>query len=543
MMPNKVFVLSILTAVLSTLLPFVAYAQSGAPLSLSVSPTLFEMSAVPSQVWKSGIKIINNNKHELVVYASVVNFAPQGELGEGKFLPVFENFTEGATLAEWIDISSEPIVIKAEQSKQVPFTVAVPSDASPGGHFAAIMIGTRPPETEGVVQVKTSQIVTSLFFVRVAGDVIEDGAIREFVVEKTFADTPEATFQLRFENNGNVHIQPQGEIVITNMWGKERGVIPINHKTHFGNVLPESIRKFEFTWKGEQTFADIGRYKAVASLGYGVEKKQFDSSITYFWVIPVKPALIFLVSFFGGLWFISWCIRAYVRRMLALAGVDPRANAKGSASFVREGDVRIVRRSSIKAPVQTGVYDLKQHLKLIQKLTDVPKVLMHFVVKYKVFFLSVCALCLLGVMITYFITSVFTETRDYEVIIDNPDVDVTISSEEILYEQQQTAPKETSKETFNQTYDLILINSSDTPGAAGALQTMLQDTHYITRLESDFEKTKDRTVIVYSTNVQDEALALSKMLGNALLSAAPETASSTESSIRIYIGNDFEVKE
>jgi hypothetical protein len=64
----------------------VAHGQGGG-LSLSVTPTLFQMSAVAGQSWSSGVKVINNNPHELTVYAQVVNFAPQGESGEGKLIP------------------------------------------------------------------------------------------------------------------------------------------------------------------------------------------------------------------------------------------------------------------------------------------------------------------------------------------------------------------------------------------------------------------------------------------------------------------------
>ena len=75
--------------------------------------------------------------------------------------------------------------------------------------------------------------------------------------------------------------------------GQERGIIPINQASQFGNVLPESIRKFTFTWKGEWSVSDIGRYTAMATLAYGSEERQFASAKTYFWVIPVKLLLGF----------------------------------------------------------------------------------------------------------------------------------------------------------------------------------------------------------------------------------------------------------
>lgn len=59
---------------------------------------------------------------------------------------------------------------------------------------------------------------------RVEGDVQEDGGIREFRAIDSFLDTPDVTFSLRFENKGNVHLQPRGNIVITNMWGQREGL-------------------------------------------------------------------------------------------------------------------------------------------------------------------------------------------------------------------------------------------------------------------------------------------------------------------------------
>lgn len=549
-MINKYIVSVLFFAILSFGAPTYLYAQSQG-LSLSVTPALFEMSASPSQVWRSSVKVINNNKHELTVYANIVNFAPQGERGEGKFIPVFEEVTDGATLAEWVDLSSKAIVIAPEQSAQVPFTVAVPEDASPGGHFAAILIGTRPPDNDTSFEVKTSQIVTSLFFVRVAGDVIESGDVREFTTTKSFTDVPKASFLVRFENKGNVHLQPQGEIVITNMWGKERGVVPINHKTHFGNVLPESIRQFEFTWQGEQSFSDIGRYKAQLTLGYGEDSRKFSTRATYFWVVPVKAVLTVLGSLIALFLFVTWAIKAYIRRMLALSGVELNAYKRPLA---RDGDVLIKKGSTIQKPVRAGILDLQQRLKHTKAFLDTVKTLSTFIWAYRLFFGAVLVFVLVFVALWYFLSDVTKEQRDYEVIIENPDTDISISSEDILYERsREDSKQEISTENegeldFSQedkssemkeeaTFEFIIVNSSDTPGLAAKLQKRLENQYTITDLQSDFGVSKDKTVIVYSRELQNEALALSKTLNGALLSALPDSES--QSIITIYIGNDY----
>lgn len=524
------------------LVPVPTQAQSNDALSLSVTPTLFEMAAEPTQVWRSNVKVINNNRTNLRVYANVVNFAPQGETGQGKFLPVFEEVTDGSTLAEWIEISSEPIDLSPGASEQIPFTVTVPPDATPGGHFAAIMIGTRPPDGGESFKIQTSQIVTSLFFVRIAGDVVEEGSIREFRTVKNFYQTPEVDFEVRFENKGNVHIQPQGEILITNMWGKERGKIPINSQTHFGNVLPNSVRKFEFSWKGEYEFTDIGRYSAQLSLGYGSDQRKFVTSTTYFWIIPVKPVATVLGTLVAIVLFILWAVRAYVRRMLALSGYERVPHSP--RQFKREGDILIERRSQIVAPVKAGYLDLSARLEQTKAFMDTLKTLLAFVWLYRLFFGALVVAILIIAVIVYFISSVLTETRDYEVTIGNPNAPVTLSSEKIIYDEQQAQdpllvkePTTTIVSTSSvQSFRLEIVNSSDIPGAGAAMQRLLEPEYTVSALESDFGESKERSVIVYHKDLQKEALALRELLGDFILSALPPE--SEERTITIYIGND-----
>jgi len=518
-------------------------------LSLSVTPTLFQMSASPTQVWNSSVKVINNNPRELTVFAKVVNFAPQGETGAGKFLPVFEDTTDGSSLAEWISIDTDAITIAPEASYSIPFTVTVPENAAPGGHFAAILISTQPP-VSGVetIKVATSQVVTSLFFVRIAGDVIEDGSVREFRVAHTFVGSPKADFEVRFENKGNVQLQPQGEIVITNMWGKERGTIPINQQTHFGNVLPKSVRKFEFSWKGEQSFSDIGRYKVALTLAYGEDARKFVTTTDYFYVIPVKAGGITLSLILLFVLIVRWSIKAYVRKMLLLAGVEPESSERESRrrrSFVREGDIRINKAISLKAPMQSGLDDL--HDRIIKTPAFFGKVtaVYAFTFAYKRFFIPLLSILLCLSVFVFFIHNARKEQRDYEVVIHTADTQIKLSSEDILYNKTKTdgdvpaTPLTALGTTTQQQYEIVLVNSSDTPGLAALLQTTLLSKGYtITDLQSDFEKSKPKTVIVFDTSLQEEALALSKYTNNALLSARP-TQSTSSPSITIYIGNDF----
>jgi len=408
---------------------------------LSVTPPLFQVSVLPGGIWQSTIKVVNSNSYPLTVYAEVVNFEASGERGQGTFIPVTDT-DEKLTLAEWITVSSGPHTIQPEQSKDITFFVEVPDNAPPGGHYAAVLISTEPPRGSGTIALHTSQTVTSLFFLRIEGDVIEQGTIREFRVIDTFLSRPEVEFSLRFENKGNVHLQPKGNIVITNMWGTERGVIPINQRTHFGNVLPQSIRDFKFLWKSEFQLTDIGRYKAEVALVYGEKGMKTETGRTYFWVIPIKGTVITLslIIFFLGC--IVLMVKMYVRKMLLLAGVDIHTARKAVSNDARtdskkESTALNTSRSTyrtVSAPIRNGVLDLRTQLRTTDETIDVVTTIFRFIFTYKIFFMSVLVLIGIFISMALYIAKV-TETRhDYEVVIDEGDTLQTLHGSELSTE-------------------------------------------------------------------------------------------------------------
>jgi hypothetical protein len=514
------------------------YAQEA--LTLSISPSLFDMSVNPGQEWRSSLRVINVNNYELTVYVDVVNFFPRGEGGEGQFVPVDTTEAANATLAEWFIVEREAIVIPPEQTREIPFAVRVPVDASPGGHFAAILVGTKPPTPEaGQAKVQTSQMVTSLFFARVAGDIKEIGSIREFITPDSFLSSPEATFELRFENKGNVHLQPQGEITIKNMWGEVRGVIPINQSTQFGNVLPESIRKFTFSWKGEWSVSDIGRYTALATLAYGTEARQFSSQETTFWVIPFKLlfGILLGLAVFGGL--VTWLVRLYVRHMLTMAGID--VSDHYSKKVVRSATSR-TRTVAMHYPVALGLSDLKQRWFTSATWQEKGKTLFGFAYRYKLFFIGVALVVCFTAVLIWYVASANTSHRGYEVEYINPDASMKLTSEEIIYNQFKLERAVKAVEVDVNLPKIKIINRSGVPGMGAEIKLRLEERGYqIISLEADFTSPQSRTVIVYGVEQDRDALRLSARLNNAPISNYAEPDS--DQAITVYVGDDIRAEE
>lgn len=406
-----------------------SYAETG-DLTVSVTPPLFQLAIGPGEFWASTLKIVNTNEYDVYYYATVVNFESSGEGGVASFSPVIEEFDDpelnAATLANWIRITKEPIFVPRGQSVEVPFEVKIPENASPGGHYAAILIGTKPPEFEGGgPTIGISSYVSSLMFVKIKGDVIEKARIREFVSEKTLYDRPEANFLLRFENLGTVHLRPQGVITIYNMWGKERGKVEINQKTNFGNVLPGTIRKFTFSWAGEFSPLDIGPYRAVVGLQYGDQVKQNVSATTYFWVVPIVPVAVTLFVFTIMVASATYLIRRYVRRVLEL-----EATRRGVARDAQFEEPKVTL-SSLTLPLREGVVDLKavrfggvisspqDEASLEDRKSTEPQVnhmsVLEFYIKYQLFFVFLVFAITGGILTVWYFGETLIPARTFEI--------------------------------------------------------------------------------------------------------------------------------
>lgn len=516
------------------LAPAVSYGQEA--VTLSISPTLYDMTAEPGQSMKTTLKVVNVNPFDLTVYAEVVNFEQRGESGEARFIPLIEGEKDGSTMAEWFSIPTEPITIPREQSYEIPISVRFPENAAPGGHYAAILVGTKPIRNDNQQsKLQTAQMVTSLFFARVAGDVVESGSIREFTTTETLLGSPEATFTLRFENKGNVHLQPRGDIRITNMWGEERGVIPINQDTNYGKVLPESTRNYTFLWKGEWSVADIGRYSAVATLGYGDEEKQFSSAKTYFWVLPIKLLLgvfVGLAIFFGLL---TWLVRMYVRHMLSIAGIG----IEDFETVQERAHTKTKRRRSAKAalhaPLEAGILDLTERMQSSNTFSSRLRELSAFVVQYRLFFLGVLLVVFFVSILIWYITNANTEQRAYEVtyVADGEVAAPPVSSEEIMYQELRKDSPATSPAASSTAVEVV--NRSGVPGVGASTRVTLETAGYnVSSLAADFDQIQERTVIVASPDLNEDAVALSRLLDN-----APISLLETSDTITIYIGSDM----
>lgn len=291
-------------------------------VAMIVSPVLYDVRIDQGASAEREILLKNDSSQKAFYTLSSENFISQGEDGGQMYL----SNSNREDLASWMSWSKEKIAVDPGATVRVPIKIAIPNSAEPGGHYATVFF-SRVNENDENASVGITEQVGVLFLVRVSGEVTERAHITSFELRGSSDEISRlpAVFDVRVQNDGSVHIRPEGSIVITNILGKTVATIPLNQKG--GAVLPGGIRHFESTWKkqGDADFGtgfwnevkaewnqfSIGRYTAEIRGVYGSQSKEFPRLKEVIWIFPWHLFLIgvgILVALIGFVKLYTHCL-------------------------------------------------------------------------------------------------------------------------------------------------------------------------------------------------------------------------------------------
>lgn len=288
------------------------FIKTSSAFALTISPARIELRGDPGTVVGGDIILINDQSETKTFYASFENFQADGDSGTPKFV----GGTEG--LATWFS-ASEAVVLKAGESKTIPFTVTIPQDAEAGGYFSGIFWSTTPPVASQGGQLAVGAKIGMLVFLSVNGDVREDASLVDFQTKdkQFFYKALPVSFTYRFVNSGGDRVKPLGMIRVYSILGWRVAKVDANPTE--GNVLPGTTRRFNPVWmKDAQPTEDtanqkysffsevryqwnnfaVGFFRAKMSLSYGLDQNVAKSKSIYFIVFPWELLLVLVVSGF-----------------------------------------------------------------------------------------------------------------------------------------------------------------------------------------------------------------------------------------------------
>lgn len=343
-MSNRYFNFKIVLTIFAVLIVSM-YVYIPKTYALTLTPTRFEIKGNPGDTLNEETTLINENDKSETFYSSYSNFEAQGETGSPTFVQPKDD------LGTWINTDNS-VTLGPRQQKTVSFTIKIPKDAEPGGHFAVIFWGTSPGGSSGVsIGAKTGILI----LLSVNGDVKEQAGLLNFnTTNKQFwYSTLPVSLEYRFRNDGGDRIKPQGTIKIRDTLFLPSDKLDANPGD--GNVLPDSTRKIKVNWVKYERPVDyvvpsnflnkfwdnvsyqwknfaVGLYSARLNVTYGSEGEHIKKT-AFFFVFPWQLVLIMLIILIIVFWGGKRIIKRYNKFIIEKAKVDMhKGSAKSSSS-------------------------------------------------------------------------------------------------------------------------------------------------------------------------------------------------------------------
>lgn len=266
-------------------------AQEGG--SFSLAPAKIELVLDPGSEARGRVTVINQLGREAVFEAEVQDIV--GSLDPTVGFELREGEESEFSLKNFVSISPKQLTIADGQSGIFEFTIQLPKTISPGGRYGGVLVSpVRGEATGGGASLRSR--LGSTILLRIRGEANEEGQLKKFetINQKRFYFFEQPEFQILFENSGNVHLNPSGEVRFSNFLGAPVGKIPVSG----WSVLPESARTKVLSSPVPLAF---GFYSASLALDRGYGGLIDRASLSFFsfsWPsLVLLLALLFLIIF------------------------------------------------------------------------------------------------------------------------------------------------------------------------------------------------------------------------------------------------------
>ena len=270
--------------------------------ALGVSQAMLELVLDAGQGRETTVSVFNVTNFPLPIKGMVKSFARAK--GEMINLGVDQQIFDASS---WFQLEPADFILQPYERKEIKVMVLPPINAEPGGHYATVYF--QPLLPEEVVSPQSAFLtarVGILAFLIVKGDIKEEASLGE-IKTRTFHQFGPIEFKIPFQNEGNVHLTPSGEILINDFRHQEVEKLSFSPQI----VLPQSSREMEANW--DKKFL-LGKFTAQINVSYGSEEDTLVRTMV-FWVVPW---LLILITIFLLTLFVLFFILIRKRFILAL---------------------------------------------------------------------------------------------------------------------------------------------------------------------------------------------------------------------------------
>ena len=284
---NKNFVVMLLGLGLALLAGSgIVQGQSAGDVSFGIRPTsafedrpetfsYFSYSVEPGAVLSDAALVMNSGG----VPVTLKLYAADGITAVNGGTAFAREGQEPTGVNRWLSLSVTEVALELGAEMVVPFTITVPSDASPGQHVAGLVVAAPPigdasPNGEGggqfsamMVQQSAVAVVIDVSGPHVAGLEITGTCLKE-------QDELGATFVVAVRNTGNILVKGEGSVLIMDRNGQELASNPLKMGTVLaGDATSFQVRHPVHLADGDYLVTAVLNYDGTAAV-FGGEEQQ-----------------------------------------------------------------------------------------------------------------------------------------------------------------------------------------------------------------------------------------------------------------------------
>ncbi|MEV0898817.1 DUF916 domain-containing protein [Actinoplanes sp. NPDC049802] len=186
-------------------------------------------------------------------------------------------------LGAWVKSGAGKVSIPGGASADIPFTITVPPNATPGDHVGGVVALEAEPSAvtqAGGATVRIQRAVAARVYLRVAGTIVPGLGVPSLRMDIGSPLLPvPVTGDLEYAvgNVGNVHLMPRATVRVTGLFGHP---VKVSGSTPSSDMVPGSEGRFTMTAEGIWPF-DIVTTSVVVEADGGVYARRTDREFVY----------------------------------------------------------------------------------------------------------------------------------------------------------------------------------------------------------------------------------------------------------------------
>jgi hypothetical protein len=208
--------------------------QSG----ISIDQSVFAFDASPGENHNFTLNVKNIAASDQNVTFEASDYS----IGNNNEISFIADANESSGLKNWLSSDIPILMLKAGEEREVSFTLKIPANATPGSHYGVVLAKARASDQDKSSGPQISGRVAAHVLVNVKGELHGGGKIDYFYTPIISGKT--ADISATFENTGNIHYIPHGEITVKNIITKKaQSSVLDKHFVFPGKTYNFSIKK------------------------------------------------------------------------------------------------------------------------------------------------------------------------------------------------------------------------------------------------------------------------------------------------------------